>query len=48
MGVMKDLYTEIVELLETTNMTFKEIALTLDIPIEMVYDVAQDVGEFDE
>ena len=48
MAVMKDLYTDIVELLQTTDMTFREIALTLDISIEMVYNVAQDVGEFDE
>lgn len=48
MSKMSDLFIEIQELIQNTQMSFQEIAEQLQIPIDMVYDVAADLGEFDE
>lgn len=48
MAVMKDLAIEIEELILNTSMSFGKIAEKLDIPLSMVYDVAELIGEFDE
>jgi predicted XRE-type DNA-binding protein len=45
---MSELFIEIQELIQTTQLSFQEIAEQLQIPIDMVYDVAADLGEFDE
>ena len=48
MSKMSDLFVEIQELIENTEMSFPEIAKSLDVPLEMVFDVADELGEFDE
>ncbi len=48
MAAMKELFIEIQELIENTSMSFQEIAEKLDIPLDMVYDIADELGEFDE
>lgn len=48
MSKMSELFIEIQELIQTTQLSFKEIAEKLQIPLDMVYDVAADLGEFDE
>jgi predicted XRE-type DNA-binding protein len=48
MSAMSELFLEVMELIENTQMSFQEIAKTLDIPLDYVYDVAEIMGEFDE
>ena len=48
MSKMSNLFLDIQELLEGTDMSFKQIAETLDIPLDMVYDVAESLEMFDE
>lgn len=45
---MSDMHIEIQEYIESTSLSFQEIAKTLNIPVEWVYDVAETLGEFDE
>lgn len=48
MGKLKDIFMDIQELIQNTTLTFQEIAERLDVTLDMVYDVAQELGEFDE
>ena len=48
MSTMSELFIEVMELIENTQMSFQEISNALDIPLEMVFDVADELGEFDE
>jgi hypothetical protein len=48
MSAMKDVYTEIQDLLINTNLSFVEIAKKLNVPLMWVFDVADRVGESDE
>ena len=48
MSKMSELFIEIQELIQNTQMSFQEIAEKLQIPLDMVYDVASELGEFDE
>jgi predicted XRE-type DNA-binding protein len=48
MGMMKDIFFEIQELIETSQLSFQEISETVGVTLDMVYDVAQELGEFDE
>ena len=45
MGMMKHKYTEVVELLETTNLTAEQIANRLDVHIDIVYDFMADIDD---
>jgi hypothetical protein len=44
MGQVKELYADVAELLETTDMTVEEIADTLDCDEQFVEDVLYDLG----
>jgi len=44
MGMMKQKYTEIMELLETTNLTAEQIAKTLDVDLDIVYEFMADIA----
>lgn len=48
MGKLKDIIMNIQELIQNTTLTFQEIAERLGVTLDMVYDVAQELGEFDE
>lgn len=48
MGKMRDIWIDVEELLISTNLSFPEIAKRLDIPVDWVYDIAEQLGEFDE
>ncbi len=45
MGIMKQKYTEVVELLETTNLTAEQIANRLDVDVDIVYDFMADIDD---
>jgi hypothetical protein len=45
MGMMKQKYTEVVELLETTNLTAEQIANRLDVDVDIVYDFMADIDD---
>jgi hypothetical protein len=44
MGQVKELYSEVAELLETTDMSVEEIAAALSIDEQFVEDVLYDLG----
>lgn len=48
MGKMRDVCIDVEELLFSTDLSFPEIAKRLDIPVDWVYDIAEQLGEFDE
>ena len=48
MGKMRDIWIDVEELLSSTDLSFPEIAKKLDIPVDWVYDIAEQLGEFDE
>ena len=48
MGKMKEVVIEIQELIQNSKMDFDEIARYLDVPVQMVYQVAESMGEFDD
>ena len=43
--MMKHKYTEVMELLETTNLTAEQIADRLDVHIDIVYDIMADIDD---
>jgi hypothetical protein len=45
MGMMKQKYAEVVELLETTNLTAEQIAARLDLDLDIVYDFMADIDD---
>ena len=45
MGMMKQKYAEVVELLETTNLTAEQIANRLDLDLDIVYDFMADIDD---
>lgn len=49
MSKMADLMIDIQQyIVEHPQMSFQSIAEILKVPVEWVYDVAEDLGEFDE
>lgn len=47
MARMKDLVMDIQEMIINTEKSFQEIAEYFNAPIEIVYDVAEDLDKFD-
>ena len=43
-----ELLLQIQEMIQTTLLSFPEIAQQLNVPVDAVYDVAEDMGEFDD
>ena len=43
-----ELLLEIQKMIQETDLSFPDIAQQLNVPVDAVYDVADDVGEFDE
>jgi predicted XRE-type DNA-binding protein len=48
MGKIKNIMMDIQDLIENTKLSFQEIAQQLGVTVDMVYEVAEDLGEFDE
>lgn len=49
MSKMGDMMIEIQQyIVEYPQMSFQSIAKLLNVPVEWVYDVAEELGEFDE
>jgi Zn-dependent peptidase ImmA (M78 family) len=48
MGKVKELVTDIQEMISNTQKSFQEIADYFGVSVQMVYKVAEEMGEFDE
>lgn len=48
MAKMKELVMDIQEMIVNTQKNFQEIADYFGVSLQMVYEIAEDLGEFDE
>jgi hypothetical protein len=48
MAKMKELVMDIEEMIRNSKMDFNEIANYFGVPIQMIYEIAENMGEYDD
>jgi Zn-dependent peptidase ImmA (M78 family) len=48
MGKMKEFVMEIQEMIRNSSMDFVEIANYFGVPVQVIYEIAEDMGEYDD